>query len=104
MDLFGISGSGKTTTIRELEKHCDVELPIADNERRSYVIRKLLKGSKVMKVVFRDLLFSMKMLRMVWKKKGWHLATVKLWYNINHRGYYYFYEQECKVVLRRRFA
>lgn len=33
LDLFGIHASGKTTTIRALESYCDVELPIADNEK-----------------------------------------------------------------------
>ncbi len=99
LDLFGIHASGKTTTIRELEKHCDVELPVADNERRSYLIRNRIKFRKAIKVVLEDPSFSVKMLRMVWKKKGWHLATLKLWYNINHRGYYYLYEQERRIVL-----
>jgi dephospho-CoA kinase len=69
LDLFGIHASGKTTTIRELEKHCDVELPVADNERRSYLIRNRIKFRKAIKVVLEDPSFSVKMLRMVWKKK-----------------------------------
>lgn len=41
----------------------------------------------------------MKMLRMIGRKKGWRIASFKLWYNINHRGYFYFYEQERRIVL-----
>ena len=99
LDLFGIHASGKTTTIRALESYCDIELPIADNEKRAYVTRNLLKFRMVLKVVFRDPFFSMKMLRMIWRKKGWHLASFKRWYNINYRGYFYFYEQERRIVL-----
>lgn len=99
MELFGMNGSGKTTTILELEKQCNIDLPITDIEGYSYVKRNLYKTWKVMIVVFSDLPFSIRLLFWMWKKHKWTWDTIATWFNLCHRGYFYLYEKERPVVL-----
>lgn len=99
MELFGMNGSGKTTTILELEKRCEIELPVTVIEKYSYLRRNSCKALKVLAVVFNDLPFSFRLLIMMWRKHRWTWDTIATWFNICHRGYFYLFKKDRKIVL-----
>ena len=99
IELFGMNGAGKTTTILELEKQCEIELPVASIENFSYLMRNGRKALNVLVVIFHDLPFAIRLLAMMWRKHGWTWDTPATWFNICHRGYFYLFGKKRRIVL-----
>lgn len=99
MELFGMNGTGKTTTILALKEITDIELPITEIEHYSYFQRNWRKAGKVLRVIIDDPIFSCHLLGMMWKKHRWTWDTLATWYNFCHRGYFYVFEEDQRVVM-----
>lgn len=99
MELFGMNGTGKTTTILAVKEKTNIELPLTDIEHYSFIVRNGHKVGKVLRVIMDDPIFASRMFAMMWKKHRWTWDTIATWFNLCHRGYYYLFQDERRVVL-----
>lgn len=94
-----MNGVGKTTTLRELKRHVDIDLPVMDIEHYSYFKRNCLKIIKVLTVILNDIPFSFYLYRIIRDRFESPWIAFKNFYNINHRAYFYLYDGNNKTVL-----
>lgn len=99
LELFGMSGVGKTTTMKAVQKLKGLETPVADLEKLPYIPRNLLKIPLVTRFVLSDVRFSISLFKIFIDKHGNFNKAIKTWFNAIHRGYYYLYSKNSEIML-----
>jgi|GEM_PF-4567701 len=99
LEIFGMNGVGKTTTMKEIKKLTDLKTPVADIEKLPYIKRNLMKIPAVTRVVFSDFYFSIKLYKTFFEKHRTFIETSKIWFNTIHRGYYYLYSKDSEILM-----
>lgn len=99
IELFGISGSGKSTIGLRIKEYEIIDTPIIDNMKFPWFTRNIKKINKVIKTIIKNGLFTVKLFTIVIGKKNKLTLGLKSFYNFNYYGYYYLFQKHRNVLM-----